>query len=261
MNSFHGVVNSLYLQKAAEIFLPIKHLTYDRMHIIPGATLLDVGCGPGIDVNALSKLTGGSGEVIGIDHDHDMLKNAAQFCESNQSNNKIEFIQGSANELPFKNHYFDGCRSERLFMHLKYPERALFEMYRVTKRGGIVVVADTDWSSLSIDTEHPETEQILLNYRITQVLNNGYSGRNLYRLFRQTGFTNIAVEVMPICLTDYNLFNFLSMQQSVEDQALASQSIKESTLKHWRENLKQFADNNCFYCCVNIIVVSGEKSC
>ena len=47
---------------------------------------------------------------------------------------------------------FDGCRSERTFMHLSDPKKAFAEMIRVTQSGGYIVVFDLDWDAFVICT-------------------------------------------------------------------------------------------------------------
>jgi ubiquinone/menaquinone biosynthesis C-methylase UbiE len=88
--------------------------------------------------------------------------------------------------LPFETDYFDSCRSERLFQHLSNPAQALSEMTRVTKSGGWVVVLDTDWGSLSTNSDETDIERRLARFMAESFLQNGYSGRKLYRLFKTT---------------------------------------------------------------------------
>ena len=259
MKDFYGRVNPEYLEKTAAIFAPVKQNSYSNMHVSEGDTVLDVGCGPGFDVMALAELVGIRGKVVGFDHDEAMLSQALQNIAHTYQDRDISLIQGCANQLPFQNNYFTSCRSERLFMHLRTPEQTLAEIIRVTKPGGNVVIIDTDWASLSIDNPLPKIEQTLSNYRISQVLNNGYSGRSLYRQFRKLQLANIKIDVTPICVTDIKLFYYLSMQQTVEEQALACRVITERELKYWREELNQAADNDYFYCSVNLIMISASK--
>lgn len=259
MKVFHGEVSSEYLQKAADIFLPIKHHSYKKMNISNGNIIADIGCGPGVDVAELSKMVGKHGEVFGYDHDHEMLKSAIQNCRQLSTIQQANLIQGSAEKLPFRNGLFDSCRSERLFMHLKQPEQTLLEIKRVTKDNGYVVVVETDWASLSIDTQLPGVERTFSHYRMSHMMNNGYSGRSLYRQFKKCGFSHIEVEVFPIIATDINLFYSLSVQQIVEDQALANHAITEQELTHWRNDLQHAAANDSFYACINVLVVSAQK--
>ena len=259
MKDFYGRVNPEYLEKTAAIFAPVKHGSYNNMHVSEGDIVLDVGCGPGIDVMALAELVGSRGTVVGFDHDKVMLSQAWQNIAHTYQDRDIGLIQGCASQLPFQDNFFASCRSERLFMHLSMPEQTLAEMLRVTKPGGNIVIIDTDWASLSIDNPLPKLEQTLSNYRISHVLNNGYSGRSLFRQFRKLQLANIKIEVTPICVTDIKLFYYLSMQQAVEDQALASRVITDRELKYWREELNQAASNDCFYCSVNLVMISASK--
>lgn len=259
MSSFHGEVGTDYLAKAADIFLPLKQLSYERMNASSGNKILDVGCGSGVDVMALAKHVGETGKVIGFDHDAKMLDEASQKVKNIGLNELVSVIQGSATQLPFQADYFDSCRSERLFMHLIEPEQVLSEMIRVTKPGGRIVILDTDWCSLSIDTLLPNIERALSDYRLAHVINNGYSGRSLYRQFREQQLSDIQVEVFPIFFTDIDLFYFICMQQAIEDQALADHAVTRKELNYWRTEMEQAASNDSFYGCANIVMVSATK--
>lgn len=259
MKSFFGQVNSEYLEKAASIFSSVKQDSYRHMDVIEGDIVLDVGCGAGHDAMAIAKLVGSGGKVVGFDHDHTMLNRASQNIAHTCQNRDIVLIQGCASQLPFQSDYFASCRSERLFMHLSTPEQTLSEMLRVIKPGGKIVIIDTDWASLSIDNPLPKIERTLSDFRISHILNNGYSGRSLYRQFKKLELNNIKINVFPVCLTDIELFYYLSMQQTVEDQALASQVVTESELECWRNELHRTAVNGCFYCTINIVMISANK--
>ena len=49
---------------------------FDLLDVRPGATLLDVGCGAGNDVQDLAKLVGPGGRVVGIDSSATMIQQA-----------------------------------------------------------------------------------------------------------------------------------------------------------------------------------------
>lgn len=236
-------------------------MSYERMGISAGQHVIDVGCGPGIDAMNLSGEAGvgPTGKVTGFDHDAAMLKEAKEKIKGTSLEERLVFVQGNAENLPFRSDFFDHCRSERLFMHLRNPERALHEITRVTKPGGRIVIIDTDWSSVSIDNPFPHIERTLTYYRIERILNNGYSGRSLYRQFRQLGLADVHVELFPIALTSLELFDFISMQRTIEIQALADGVITELDLTNWRQALNESSQNSCFFCQANMVIVSASK--
>ncbi len=256
---FDGHVSALYLAKSAAVLSTLKQQSYARLTVGKDSRLLDVGCGPGLDVFALAGMIGPSGRVTGCDIDIAMLRKALRSAAHDPLQNRLAFIQGHALKLPFQDNVFDGCRSERLFMHLDQPERTLAEMRRVTRPGGKIVVIDTDWRSLSIDTQFPEIEHALSEYRLTRVLKNGYSGRGLYRQFSQCRLTDVQVEVYPLYVTDRDLFYFLTMQETIEEQALAERWISAEQLTDWRREIRRAADAGCFYAGVTMIMVSAVK--
>lgn len=260
MNSskaFRGQVDASYLTQAAAIFSSLKKLSYERLSVDKESFLLDVGCGPGTDVSALTHLVGPTGCIIGIDLEIGMLKQTSATAAFTADQGY--FIQSDGLQLPFQENVFDGCRSERLFMHLDQPERCLAEMIRVTKPGGKIVVIDTDWCSLSIDTPFPEIERALSEYRLRRVLKNGYSGRSLYRQFTQCGLADVQVETYPLCVTDRNLFYFVTMQGIIEEQALAEHCITTEQLSSWRHEIQRAADTGCFYASANMVMASAVK--
>jgi ubiquinone/menaquinone biosynthesis C-methylase UbiE len=94
-----------------------------------GKKVLDVGCGYGVYVDYLSK---NGIEVVGID----LVK---EFINSATKNKRGEFLQGSADNLPFKNKEFE---SVYLFDILEHGDdlKILKEAKRVTKRRILIIV-------------------------------------------------------------------------------------------------------------------------
>jgi ubiquinone/menaquinone biosynthesis C-methylase UbiE len=259
MTEFKGPVDIDYLKKTGEIFSSIKQISYKKMQIKQSDTVLDLGCGPGIDAIELGKLVSPNGSVIGVDYDEAMLKKALEQVEVLEMSRIIRFQQENACALTFPDNYFNSCRSERLFMHLSNPRQVLAEMFRVTKPEGNVVVIDTDWASLSIDCHSVKTEKLLLNYRLEKFFANGYSGRSLYRLFNNAHFNDIQIDIFPLYTNDLKLFYALSVQETIENKALADNIITQKELDQWRMELRQAALDNAFYCSVNIIMIHGVK--
>ena len=68
-------------------------------HIETGHTVLDLGCGAGLDAILAARHVGPTGTVMGIDMTTEMLDKAKRNAVSAEVNN-IEFHLGEAEELP-----------------------------------------------------------------------------------------------------------------------------------------------------------------
>lgn len=254
-----GYVDARYLQAAAELFAPIKERSYDLMRIQAGQCILDVGCGPGIDCVHIAQRVGPEGRVICIDQDGNMLAEAERRAHKTGVSEIAEHRRGDAAALPLDSEYFDACRSERLFLHLPQPDKAMAEMARVTKPNGRIVVVDTDAATISFDTRETETERKLFRFRAEKLLNNGYSGRQLYRLFRQSHLVDIQIEMLPLHTTDYTLARYIAGLDETEQKAAEQGFISRTELDNWHRDLDNAADGNTFFASVSVVMVAGRK--
>lgn len=253
-----GYADVDYLKTAAGLFRPIKERSYALLRIEPGARLLDVGCGPGTDTLALGQRVGAQGSVVGIDHDAAMVALAAQRA-AEAGLTQVRHEHGSATALPFPDDAFDGCRAERVFIHLPEPARVLAEMVRVTQPGGWVVAVDTDFATLSFDTDDSDTERQLVRLRAEQLFHNGYAGRRLYRLFKQAGLVEVTLEMMPLALHDSQLMRYLAGLAEAEQAAVARGLLSEAQVSQFQTALAQADQAGCFFGSASVMLVAGRK--
>ena len=242
-----GYVTPDYLQDVAKITTEIKNKTYKKMNISKGDTVLDFGCGPGTDTISLSKLVGSEGKVIGLDIDEEMVDLANEKA-SDLSN--VHHFCISIDKVDQYDNYFDSCRSDRVFQHLTAPRYTLNKLCGMVKPGGRLVIADTDWGSFSVDS-NDRMERFIAKELSTNCVNNGFSGRTLYRLFKDQDLKDIEIEVVPMVILDYNLYK----------ATVDAINLKELfTLPYEYDNYNRSLErSDTFYACVNTVIVSGTK--
>ena len=166
----------------------------------PGARAIDVGCGLGDDARALSSLVGPNGEVVGVDSSTALLERAQARCQVGTT--PVKFVAGDAHELPFDAGVFDAARTERTLQHLEHPARAVGELARVTRSGGVVLANEPDWGTL-VSTGRPrELVRKMLAVAEAQI-RNPWIGRELAGLFVDAGLTDVTVLAEVLLVRDF----------------------------------------------------------
>ena len=253
-------IDPQYLDSMAELIKENKHRTYTWMHIQPGHSVLDVGCGPGIDTIALAKLVGPTGHVVGVDIDAAMIAEANRRAKQAGCCAWCRHLQGDAAALPLETSTFDSCRSERLFQHVHNPAGVLVEMARVTKPGGWVVILDADHGTWSIDTSEVDIERRLTRVLAERVVINGYAGRQLYGLFKRQQFIDINVEIRPLYFTNYVQFRYGTQMDIIERGALSAGLVTEEELNLWQQKLEDAETTGTFFAHAAGVLVAGCKA-
>jgi len=101
---------------------------------VAGETILDAGCGTGVFT---LDIVSSRADVVGLDLSLPMLAKAVSKSHA------LGFspVAGDTLHLPFKNERFDKAVSITALEFIKDAQDAVGELFRVTRRGGLVVVA------------------------------------------------------------------------------------------------------------------------
>lgn len=108
--------------------------------INPGESILDVGCGAGIDLAIASLLVGPSGKVCGIDLIPEMVDRARHNLDLAGVAADVR-IAGAEN-IPYGDAMFDVVISNGAFNLSPLKEQSFGEVYRVLRPGGRLQFAD-----------------------------------------------------------------------------------------------------------------------
>jgi ubiquinone/menaquinone biosynthesis C-methylase UbiE len=111
--------------------------------------LIDVACGPGVVTAAIAP---GAKSVVAFDATAAMLDKARARCAKAGLAN-VAFERGDAENLPFDAARFDGLVTRLAIHHFADPQRALDEMCRVLRPGGIAVIVDVVSSEVAAESE------------------------------------------------------------------------------------------------------------
>ncbi|KEO83714.1 class I SAM-dependent methyltransferase [Tumebacillus flagellatus] len=111
------------------------------MQLTPGMRVLEVGCGPGTFAPYLAQGLTPGGSVTGLDLDPRFVQRAQENA-AREGLQDVEYVVGSAYELPFADGSFDAVTSYTGIGVLTDPQKAVAEMIRVCRPGGSISVIE-----------------------------------------------------------------------------------------------------------------------
>ncbi len=106
-----------------------------------GESVLDIGCGAGVDTFVAAILVGPEGRVTGIDLIPEMLEQARRNLKKTSLKN-VTLKEGSAERLPFPDETFDVIISNGVFNLIPDKVKAIKEVFRVLRSSGRFQLAD-----------------------------------------------------------------------------------------------------------------------
>jgi ubiquinone/menaquinone biosynthesis C-methylase UbiE len=248
---FAHFMDTSHAQPTAQSY---KQAIMEQLALREGATILDVGCGTGQDAQDLALVVGSHGHVVGVDSSETMLEVARARAASMQL--PVKYVLADATQLPFADATFDGCQAVRVLGHLHEPELALAEMVRVARPGARIVAADGDLDLTIVEITDRALARKVTHAACDQMV-QGWMGRQMPRLFKQAGLSNIHIDgrLMPL---DYAFFQVAF--DGILRRAQAAGAVSEEELARFWNALKQAEQEQHFFARVGGFVVSGHKS-
>ncbi len=115
-------------------------------------SLLDVGTGTGelaLEVYNLAHKYGKNAKITAVDFSGNMIKIAKG--KAKRKNADIKFEVGDATRLKYKDNSFDVVTSSFAIKNIDHPEKLAKELYRVSKKGGKIVLEELTKPDSAVD--------------------------------------------------------------------------------------------------------------
>mgnify|MGYP003466422549 CR=1 FL=1 len=157
-----------------------------------GASVLDIGCGPGTITAEFADRVA-PGRVVGVDAAAAVIERAAaQFDRPN-----LQFMVGDAYALPFDDDSFDVVHAHQVLQHVSDPVAVLREMRRVAKPGGVVAAREVDYAGTFWYPRLSGLDDWSVLYQRVHRGNSGEpdAGRHLHAWAREAGFDDASTTV------------------------------------------------------------------
>lgn len=244
--------NTSYLENAAKAIGGIKSLSFEPFKNLSKGTIVDLGCGNGADAASLQEITSTSVEVIGLDHDSNFI------AEAKQKHPIIKYLEADVENLPFDDQSIEGIRTERMFQHLKKPERVLQEIRRVLKDNGKLIILDTDWAGINFHTPFIKIENKIREYLTEKKVNFGLSARYLPTMLTDHNFkvkNCDYLKVSAVTIAELNgLLQYNELMKEMEHKKILTQ-VESDTFK---KELTKRDLNGTLNCSIDMIYIHAH---
>ncbi len=153
----------------------------ERLELMPGAMVLDVGTGTGVFLPYLLDELGDGGRVIALDVAEEMLK----LARAKGFSGNVDYLHADVANVPLDDEVVDFVVCYSSFPHFQDKLGVLIEIKRVIKSGGKLLICHTS-SRTAINEIH----------RQIRALKNDLlpDGDEMKSLLLAAGFTEIKVE-------------------------------------------------------------------
>lgn len=158
----------------------LRHLNFHKKQ-----SILDVGCGGGINIRRMLALSPSSSRVDGIDHSKDCVARSIRLNYANVNRGRSIIRVGDVEKLDIPDEIYDIVTAFETVYFWPDVAQGLSEIYRVLKPGGVLLICNETDASRPQDAKYAEMIDGMRNY----------SPEQLKDLLESAGFADVCVDV------------------------------------------------------------------
>ncbi|MEP6756587.1 MAG: methyltransferase domain-containing protein [Chthonomonadales bacterium] len=241
--------------RALEFARKNPEIAFAHLELKPGLSVLDCGCGTGDMLAVIAPLIA-PGEACGGDLSATMLQVARQRAAATGIAN-LRFEHMDIQSLAYGDESFDRVLATQLLIHVPDPRSALHEICRVTKRNGIVAIADVDWDTLVIGCTNKDLAR-RCTHLFSDGIRNGLVVREYAGWLRSEGFTNIKMIPQQVVFDDWTGVKEWILEPALP-HFIAKGVMSEAEAKSIVDDLADRNANDHFLAAMTIYTVTGQR--
>lgn len=176
---------------------PTREFIYALMDLAGATSIVDLGCGRGVELAELAGRAPRSVRLAGLDASSDAIDAARKAVGSDP---RVELaVHDVTMGLPFGAGAFDRALSVNVLECIPDKQSFLREVHRVLVPGGRFVCAHWDWDSLLVDGDDKalvrKVVRTFADWKQEWMADaDGWMGRRLWRTFQQSGLFDGSVQ-------------------------------------------------------------------
>lgn len=196
-------------------------------YLRPGMKVLHAGCGDGSDTLTIAEHIG-QGSVTGVDTNATLIRSARKKV-STQRQDAVTFEATTLTKLRFEDAQFDAVLASGPLERLPEPQKAISEIFRVLRPGGIFGarhgVASSRVANFSLGRIERALEREMADWR--ERGGDPDFGLRQPSIMREAGFINLRVTTSTDQMNADELLAVFWPQQDLETTGLSEEQIDE----------------------------------
>lgn len=183
------LISRLESRAQDDVFTRLFDRYADTLEFSDDSLTLEIGCGTGAMIRSLVNKPNFCGSIVGVDQSPAFIDAASGFAENAGIADRVEFRVGDAHDLDSEDGKFDLVIAHTVISHVVDPKSVVDECARVLRPGGLLVVFDGDYSSLTYGfPDDPELGRRMDRALAETTFHNPLVMRDLIKLLPESRF-------------------------------------------------------------------------
>ena len=222
-------------------------------------TVLEFGCGLGIDGSVLAKRLKPGGKYLGVDINPSFVKNANTLFEKLNLADIARAEVADILKMPITPNSEDLVLVNRVLEHLPDPLSVIRRVFDVLKPGGQFLCIEPDWTTFSLNHPDMELSTRVMNTAALYAVTSGTAGIHLREWFVKAGFIIKNMDTFSSPGLDFDLVNMGMGLDRIAKFVVELGKVSQEEATRWLEGLKQKSDEGFFFATGTIIAFVGLK--
>jgi ubiquinone/menaquinone biosynthesis C-methylase UbiE len=225
------IVERLEMRGRDDTFVALTDRYLDLVDIDSLAVVLELGCGTGVISRSIAARPQFGGSVVGSDYSAQLIEAARRLAGAEGVGDLVRFEVEDAQATRQPSDTYDAVILHTVVSHLPDPASAVGEAARVAKPGGVVVVFDGDYASLTIHTGHPDDDTVLKAIRNVSSANH-YVMRSMPGIMKEQSLSITDIDASVFVAAGESPF-FGSLAATYVPLAVASGELDQDLGRDW----------------------------
>jgi ubiquinone/menaquinone biosynthesis C-methylase UbiE len=232
---------------------------FRRLPLADARRILALGCGTGIEVRALRRLTRPDTAIIGVDHSSALIDAAQRLTLDEGLSHNTVYETGDAHHLRYDDGEFDIVTLHTLISHADDPLQVLREARRLVRPHGTIAVFDGDYASLTFAYPDHTLAKTIEEKLIQLIVANPRIMRDMPRLLNEARLQ--LVEANGVLYADIGTSRFwLGACESYAGLLARSGLLPPAVVDDWRAFQAQSVVDNTFFGASNYYTYLTRRS-